>query len=483
MPKTWGVILLLIFAGWLMQCTILRKGDGPTAASTIGSVNNGNAIATNAEKNYLNYCGGCHGAQMDAFVDRQWKHGSSKQDLFKAIKVGYPDEGMPGFDTTFTDQEINELVDYMLTGIQNVKRYQFTDAVVSNTFKTEKLTIRLDTVAKGFNIGWGMAFLPGGDMLVTEKDGRMFRVGADKKLQRIEGVPDVLFAGQGGLLDVLLHPNFKNNQVVYISYSKSKKENDVVLSTTAVTMAVLKGNRLTEHKTIFEALPYARTRHHYGSRLQFGEDGYLYITVGDRGTEKIYPQNLTHYPGKTHRVKEDGSIPEDNPFVKTVGAAPSIYTYGHRNQQGMAIHPKTGEIWTHEHGPRGGDEINILEKGKNYGWPVISYGINYNGTVLTNKFTAEGMEQPLLYWTPSIGPSGMAFVKGKKYKEWEGNLLVGSLRFKYLNRCVIKNGKVVKEEMLFKNIGRLRDVRMAPDGFIYISVESPGVILRLTPVQ
>jgi glucose/arabinose dehydrogenase len=451
--------------------------------STNNSTNTSNAFVSSPEKNYQEYCGSCHGAKMDAFVDRKWKHGTSEQDLFKAIKVGYPDEGMPGFDSTFTDEEIKDLVDYMVTGIKNVKRYEPTETLRSNIFKTDKLTVRLDTVAKGFKIGWGFTFLPGGDILLTERDGRIFRVGKDKQLQPIEGVPEVLAEGQGGLLDIILHPDFKNNQVIYISYSKPKKENDVQLSTTAVTRAVLKNNKLTGQKIIFEALPYARTKHHYGSRMVFGGDGYLYITVGDRGTEKQFPQNINHSPGKTHRVKEDGSIPADNPFVQTPGAVQSIYSYGHRNQQGMAVHPNTGDVWTHEHGPRGGDEINILQKGKNYGWPVISYGLNYNGTVLTKVSVKEGMEQPLLYWIPSIGPSGMAFVKGNKYKGWEGNLLVGSLRFKYLNRCEIKGNKVVKEELLFKNIGRLRDVRMAPDGYIYISVENPGVLLRLTPVK
>jgi len=483
-PKTCAFLLLFIVAGWIAQSgfTNIPTKDS-TSASTLNSTNTSNAFFANPEKNYQDYCGGCHGEKMDAFVDRKWKHGTSEQDLFKAIKVGYPDEGMPGFDTTFTDEEIKDLVDYMITGIKNVKRYEPTEAIRSNIFKTEKLTVRLDTMAKGFNIGWGFVFLPGGDILLTEKDGRLFRVSKNKQLQPIEGVPEVAAEGQGGLLDVILHPGFKNNSVVYLSYSKPKKVNDTLLYTTAVTRAVLKNNTLTGQKIIFEALPYARTKHHYGSRMAFGKNGYLYITVGDRGTEKQFPQNVTFFPGKTHRIKEDGSIPADNPFVKTPGAVPSVYSYGHRNQQGMAVHPKTGEVWTHEHGPRGGDEINILQKGKNYGWPVISYGINYNGTVLTKISAMEGMEQPLLYWIPSIGPSGMAFVKGNKYKGWEGNLLVGSLRFKYLNRCEIKGNKVVKEELLFKNIGRLRDVRMAPDGYIYISVENPGVLLRLTPVK
>jgi glucose/arabinose dehydrogenase len=477
--KAFTILLLLAAGGWASQCRMNRVGE----ATRLISTDSHGAAAATPEKNYADFCAGCHGEKMDAFVDRRWKHGDSEQDLFKAIKVGYPDEGMPGFDTTFTDEEIKDLVDYIVTGIKNVKRYESAEAVRSNVFKTEKLTVRLDTVAKGFAVGWGVAFLPGGDMLLTERDGRLFRLSAKGERQLVKGVPEVLAQGQGGLLDVVLHPKFSSTGIIYLSYSKGKTEDGVLVSTTAVTRAVLEGTELKEQKLIFEALPYSRTRHHYGSRMAFDKDGNLYITMGDRGAEKQFPQSLTSFPGKTHRIKDDGSIPSDNPFVGTSGAVASIFSFGHRNQQGMARHPQTGAIWTHEHGPRGGDEINILRKGANYGWPAISFGINYNGTVLTKASAMEGVEQPLLYWIPSIGPSGMDFVTGNRYKGWEGNLLVGSLRFKYLNRCEIKNNKVVKEEILFKNIGRVRDVRMAPDGYIYLSVESPGVLLRLTPVS
>jgi glucose/arabinose dehydrogenase/cytochrome c553 len=471
--KVYIILIVLALTGFIMQCSVFNPStkdfSGHSAAAT--------------EANYKNYCGGCHGEHMDAFVDRKWKHGSSNEALFHAIKKGYPDEGMPGFDTTFTDNEITNLVTYIKRGIENVQRYDFADKVTSNIFKTEELTIRLDTVAKGLQSPWGIAFLPDGAMLVTDKNGKLYQIDQYQKKQEIEGVPDVVAEGQGGLLDIQLHPDFKTNRLLYLSYSRPQKTDEGVLTTTAVTRAVLEGNKLTGQKLIFEALPYSRTRHHYGSRMEFGKDGYLYITMGDRGAEKENPQNLQRYAGKTHRIKDDGSIPADNPFVNTPGAVPSIFSYGHRNQQGMVMHPKTGAIWTHEHGPRGGDEINVVEKGKNYGWPAISYGINYNGTVLTKNSSAEGMEQPLLYWLPSIAPSGMAFVASDRYKDWDGNLLVGSLRFKYLNRCVIRGSKIVKQEILFKNIGRIRDVRMAPDGYVYISVENPGYVFRLTPVK
>jgi glucose/arabinose dehydrogenase/cytochrome c553 len=442
------------------------------------------SLEEKAALNYRNYCGGCHGEKMDAFVDRQWKHGNTKEDLFKAIKNGYANEGMPAFDSTFTDKEIRELSDYIIKGIKNVDRYGATKKPVSNIFKTEELTIRLDTVAKGMDIPWGMAFLPGDELLVTDRNGKFYKVKKDQSLQPISGVPEVLAKGQGGLMDVVLDPDFASNKFIYLSYSKFKTEEGKVLATTAILKARLEGNELMDQQDIFVAKPWARTQHHYGSRMQFGKDGYLYVAVGERGNEKQNPQEIKGNDlGKIHRIKSDGSIPSDNPFVKTEGAEPSIFTYGNRNPQGMTIHPQTGAIWENEHGPRGGDEINIIQPGKNYGWPIATYGINYNGKIISNISEKEGITAPLHYWIPSIGPSGMAFVTGSRYKGWEGNLLTGSLRFEYLNRSVLKNNKVVKEEILFKNIGRLRDVRMAPDGFIYIAVESPGIVYKLVPVN
>jgi glucose/arabinose dehydrogenase len=438
----------------------------------------------NPATNYRNYCAGCHGEKMDMFVDRKWKFGNKKENLFKSIKSGRENEGMPAFGESLSDKEINALADYILEGIKNVDKYTVNDQPVSDLFKTEALNIKLELVAEGMDIPWGMAFLPGNEMLVTDRNGKFYRLKDDKSLQAISGGPDVLARGQGGLMDVALDPDYATNKLVYLSYSKFKNEGGAVVATTAIMRAKLEGDALTAQQDIFVAEPYSKTQHHYGSRMQFGKDGYLYFSVGERGNEKVNPQQIMDNDlGKVHRIKSDGSIPDDNPFVKTAGAEASIYAYGHRNPQGMTIHPETGKIWTNEHGPRGGDEINIEEAGKNYGWPVITYGINYNGKPISNLTAKPGMVQPVHYWIPSIGPSGLAFVTGSKYKGWEGNLLSGSLRFKFLQRSVLKGSKVVKEEILFKNIGRVRDVRMAPDGFIYIAVESPGRIYKLVPVN
>lgn len=437
-----------------------------------------------AQVNFETYCAGCHGDKAVTFADRRWKHGQEPEDLFESIKFGHPDAGMPAFENTFSDEEIQGLVTYIRQGMEKVEQYSFEEEQsLPDTFHTEMLSFTLDTVVSGFGeVPWGMAFLPNGDMLATEISGSLFRFSKDGGMQEVKGVPLVLAKGQGGLLDVVLHPDFGQNNIIYLSFSAFKEEDGDTLSTTAVVRAKLEGNTLSQQEKIFEALPYSETRHHYGSRMEFGRDGNLYISVGDRGNRDENPQSLNRHPGKIHRITADGGIPADNPFLDQEGAYPSIYSYGHRNPQGLAIHPETGELWEHEHGPRGGDEVNIIEKGRNYGWPVISYGINYDGTTFTDKTRQEGMLQPLWYWVPSIAPAGMTFVRGGRYKGWEGDLLSGSLRFQYLNRNKMEGRENVGEEQLLKNIGRVRDVKMSPDGFIHVAVEEPARIYRLVPV-
>jgi glucose/arabinose dehydrogenase/cytochrome c553 len=475
--------LLIISA--LLTLLLSFNAGGNKKANTLSKAPQDTSFGK-ASLSYQTYCSGCHGVKMNAFVDRRWKHGNKRTDLYKSIKLGYVDGGMPSFDATFSEKEIYQLADYILSGIKNVDRYAGSDKPSSAIFKTESLTIRLDTVAKGLNIPWGIAFLPGNELLVTDRNGKLYLVKNDKSLVEVPGAPDVVFEGQGGLMDIALDPDFGKNKTLYLSYSKGKRENDKTLATTAIMKAVFDGEKLVSQKDIFVAEPYSSTRHHYGSRMQFSKDGFLYFSVGERGNENQNPQQLQGNDlGKVHRINTDGSFPLDNPFEKVAGAEGSIYSYGHRNPQGMAVHPQTGKIWATEHGPRGGDEINIIEPGKNYGWPEITYGINYNGKPMSpdTRTEKQGMEQPLHQWTPSIAPSGLAFVSGDKYKGWEGNLMSGSLRFQYLNRSVIKGNKVVKEEILFKNIGRVRDVRMGPDGYLYMAVEKPGIIYRLTPVS
>ena len=328
------------------------------------------------------------------------------------------------------------------------------------------------------DILWGFQFLPDGRMIATDKAGKLLLIDKDGQSKELtEGVPAVKNKGQGGLLDVLPAQDFATSRLIYLSFSMpDEKEN----ASTAVGRGRLADDEasLESFEILYEAGPRTDKPYHYGSRMAWGpNDGHLYFTIGDRGDRDANPQDSTRDHGKVYRIAADGSIPADNPFVDYKNAKKAIYSYGHRNPQSLTVHPETGAIWETEHGPRGGDEINIIEAGKNYGWPVISYGINYNGTQFTEEVAKDGMEAPLHYWVPSIAPSGMAFVTGDKYPGWEGDLVVGSLKFMRLQHVQLdEKNKVVGEQKLINNMGRVRDVRMGPDGFIYASVEGEGIV-------
>ncbi|NAS29886.1 PQQ-dependent sugar dehydrogenase [Flavobacteriaceae bacterium R38] len=347
---------------------------------------------------------------------------------------------------------------------------------IESTVKAEdpkSINYTTEIVVPDLNIPWGMAFLPDGSMLITEKFGELIHY-KDGKKTSIEGLPDVYVRGQGGLLDIELHPNYKDNGWIYFSYASAEGEGDG--GNTAIMRAKLKGNALVENQLLYKAGPNSRRGQHFGSRLEFDNDGYLYFSIGDRANRDENPQDITRDCGKIYRIHDDGRIPSDNPFVNTPNAKKAIFSYGHRNPQGMAKNPKTGEIWVHEHGPRGGDEINVIQKGKNFGWPTITYGINYSGTPITDKTAQTGMEQPLFFWVPSIAPSGMTFVTSDMYPDWKGNVLAGSLKFQYLERLELKKGKVVKREKLLDGMGRVRNIRQAPDGYLYAALEGVGIV-------
>ena len=330
-----------------------------------------------------------------------------------------------------------------------------------------------EVIVEGLSIPWGFTFLPDGTMLITEKSGQLIHFKDGKKIE-ISGLPEIYLRGQGGLMGITLHPNYKENGWIYFSYASPEGEGEG--GNTAVGRAKLSGDSLVDFEVLYKANPNSRKGQHFGSRLAFDNDGYLYFSIGERGDRDVNPQDITRDCGKIYRIKDDGTIPTDNPFYDVENAKKAIYSYGHRNPQGMILHPKSGEIWTHEHGPKGGDEINIIKKGKNYGWPVISYGVNYSGTKFTDLTEKEGMEQPLHFWDPSIAPSGMAFIDSDKYGDWNGNLLVGSLKFQYLDMCTLKDNKVIKEERLLDGIGRVRYIEQGPDGYIYVGVENLGIV-------
>ena len=349
----------------------------------------------------------------------------------------------------------------------------FLVAVSSDAQSDKKSSYKYEVIVDGLQIPWGFTFLPDGSMLINEKSGNLIHYNKGKRIE-VLGLPNIKVLGQGGLMDIELHPQYSENKWIYFSYASSANSNNK--ANTTIMRAKLQDNKLVEQQVLYKATPDYDTGQHFGSRIVFDNDGYLYFSIGDRGKRDLNPQDNTRDCGKIYRLKDDGKIPTDNPFADNPTAKKAIYSYGHRNPQGLAIHPKTGKIWEHEHGPKGGDEINIIESGKNYGWPVISYGINYDGTKFTDKTSQQGMEQPIHYWVPSIAPSGMAFVTSNIYPDWKGNLLVGSLKFQYLNRCVLDQNKVVHEEKLLEGIGRVRSIEQGPDGYIYVGVENLGIV-------
>ncbi len=360
----------------------------------------------------------------------------------------------------------------------------------SDVVQTALHDYRVVTVADGFEIPWSIAFLPGGDMLVTEKVGRL-RIIRDGVLlpDPVPGIPEVLVRGQGGLMDVVPHPDFANNRMLYLSYSKFVE--GLRAGTTVVVRGTFENDRFTLMDEIFQAVSDGSS--HYGCRIAFDSDGYLFLSVGDRqaspsGDLAAHPaQDISNHHGVIIRLHDDGSVPDDNPFVGQEGARPEIWSYGHRNPQGLSIHPETDAVWLTEHGPQGGDEVNVSTPGANYGWPVVGYGVNYgSGAAIHGGTHAEGMEQPLHFWVPSIGTSGLAFYHGDKFPEWHGNLFAGGLSGERVDRLTIEDGRVTGSETVFDGRGRVRDVRQGPDGYIYIALEQrrggATPVVRLEPV-
>lgn len=343
----------------------------------------------------------------------------------------------------------------------------------------ERASYTYELVVPDIEVPWGMAFLPDGSLLITERVGKLIHFRQGKKTE-IKNLPEIYVRGQGGLLDIQLHPNYPENPWIYLSYASSEGEGKG--GHTAIMRAQLDGDHLVQKEVLYKATPNTTAGQHFGSRIVFDEEGYLYFTIGERGEREVNPQNLARDGGKTYRLTADGNIPKDNPFLQGENALKAIYAYGQRNQQGMAVHPETGKIWIHEHGPMGGDEINILQKGGNYGWPLVTKGQNYNGTQIDYPGATPEMISAIHYWTPSIAPSGMVFVTSAKYPHLKGNLLVGSLKFQYLEHDVLEGEKVIKREKLLEGIGRVRSVVQGPDGFIYVGVEGLGIV-KLIPQQ
>ena len=367
----------------------------------------------------------------------------------------------------------------MASALVAISMAHATACAAAEIYPSQHYDLRLVTVADGLDHPWSLAWLPDGRMLVTEREGRLRVVAADGAVSPpVEGLPEIADTGQGGLLDVLVDPDFAANRTIYFSFSEPGEGGQG----TAVAAAELDGGRLANLRILFRQLPKSGGGRHFGSRLVLARDGTLFVTVGERG-ERERAQDTTVNRGQIVRIHRDGRIPRNNPFIGKKGFRPEIWSYGHRNPQGAALHPRTAELWVHEHGARGGDEVNIVRAGRNYGWPVIAYGRHYSGGKIGEGTQKAGMEQPVHYWDPSIAPSGMAFYTGDRFPAWRGSLLVGALRYQLVARLVLDGEKVVAEERMLEELGeRIRDVRQGPDGYVYLLTdESDGRILRLEP--
>jgi len=368
------------------------------------------------------------------------------------------------------------LISILLAGCSKKEVNEQIDLISEPIIKTE-------TILTGYEIIWGIDFLPNGDFIFGEKRGKLYLKKATETVE-ITGLPSINSAGQGGLLDIRVHPNFNSTGWIYCTYSGFLSGGGANWNLARFTIV---DKRVSNWQILLTTESPNTWNGHFGSRIEFDDQGYVYATVGEGGTgsyggvnaTNTNSQNVKSVWGKVHRLTESGGIPNDNPVLSGNSSATSVFTYGHRNPQALVFNNVTKELWETEHGPKGGDEINILKKGANYGWPVVSFGTNYDGVVISINPIRADIEAPIHTWTPSIGPSGMAFITSNSFKKWKGNLLCGSLSFRYLVRCELSNGKLTKENKMLENIGRVRNVKQAPDGSIYVSVEGPGRIIQI----
>jgi len=429
---------------------------------------------------YATNCAGCHGADLRGgtgsnLVDGVWAFGEDQ--IVKVIKNGIPERGMPAFGEMLGDDQIQSIVAF----IEQAERDpSIVTPAVPDSLVALDYELKAEVFAHGLRTPWAIEFLDETTALITELPGALRVVSNGRILpDSVKGTPEVIYEGQGGLLDVTADPNYAENGWIYLSYSHLLPDG---LAMTRIVRGRIRDNAWVDQEVLFEAPhdTYLETRHHYGDRIVFDPSGYLFFSIGDRGHGDM-AQDLTRPNGKVHRIHSDGSIPVDNPFVHVPGALGSIYSYGHRNPQGMAVDPETGRVWAAEHGPRGGDELNLVAAGRNYGWQIITYGINYNGSVMTDFRQRAGMEEPITYWRPSIAVSGLDFYEGDLFADWQGRLLVGALRDKEVRLVHIEDGRVLHQEVILKDAGRVREAKTGPDGAIYVVLNEPDMVLRLTP--
>ncbi|WP_321370329.1 PQQ-dependent sugar dehydrogenase [uncultured Draconibacterium sp.] len=439
---------------------------------------------------YGQNCASCHGANLGggnaaSLVDGIWQFGAEDNYVFRNIKFGIAHLGMPSYAETLSDGDIGAILKYIRESENKVGAQK---PPIAKEIETLDYNLDVEIFAEGLEVPWAIDFIDENTTLITERPGRLRIVENGKLLdQPIKNTPEVLNEGQGGLLEVAVDPDYHENGWIYLAYSHvltSGYDGNRPPAMTRIVRGKIENNSWTSEEVLFEAPhdSYRTTRHHYGCRIVFDPWGHLFFAIGDRGAG-YQAQDFTLPNGKVHRIYKDGSIPEDNPFVDEEGAVQSLFSLGNRNIQGMAIHPQTGELWVTEHGPMGGDELNLIEWGKNYGWETITYGKNYNGTTITEVTHKPGMEQPNLYWRPSIAVCGLDFYRGDLFSKWKNKLLVGALKYEEVRLLQIEGDKVVHQEVIVKNQGRVRDVSTGPEGAIYVVLNKPGTVIKLTPQE
>jgi aldose sugar dehydrogenase len=442
-----------------------------------------------AQRLYRMHCATCHGENLEggnggSLISGIWKHGGTDEDLRRVITEGLPNDGMVAYKNVLSPEEIRSLVIFIREQNLLADREQLLAKTTPSggIFTSSQHDFQLERVVEMSGIIWGLDFLPDGSLLFTERSGGVYHY-QDGKYRRIEKTPAVWQRGQGGMMEVAVHPDYGNNGWIYLGYSENIGSQDQ--GTTTLVRGKIVNGKWTGEERIFrvpEAM-HTPTHHHFGTRIAF-KDGYLFFSIGDRGRMHT-AQDLSLPSGKVHRIHDDGRTPDDNPFLDVEGAYPTIWSYGHRNPQGLVFDPAGSYLWSTEHGPRGGDELNLVQRGLNYGWPVITYGMNYDGSPITHKTHQEGMEQPALQWTPSIAACGIDFYTGDSFPAWKGNLFVTGLASEQLHRIVIEGDRIIEDEIVMKGQGRIRDVTTGPDGNLYVALYSgtpaQASIYRLVP--
>jgi glucose/arabinose dehydrogenase len=436
---------------------------------------------------FQQYCAQCHGATLQggnaqSMVDGVWQFGEGRGYVERNIKHGITDLGMPAYEDTLSEAELKAVVAFVLTAEEQAAPVK---PPPPSEIQTNDYVVSVEQWVQHLDMPWAMAFPDDHTAWITERSGSILVV-RDGVVQAepVAGTPTVLAKSQGGLMDIVLDPKFSENGWVYLSFSHASEtapDPEKPLAMTKVVRGKIRDNHWVDEQVVFQAPAetYLPTLFHYGCRIAFDKAGHLFFSIGERGMAEM-AQDLTKPNGKIHRVWPDGRIPEDNPFVGTPGALPSIYAYGNRNPQGLAIHPHDDTLWETEHGPMGGDEVNVIESGLNYGWPTVSYGRDYSGTDIPNPSAEDGMAQAALFWRPSIAVCGIEFYTGEQFAKWNNNLLVTALRNEELRLLTVVENRVLHQESLLRSVGRVRDVAVGPGGAVYVITNGPGAVLKLT---